>query len=120
ITLCVILAVHYASHSAGWVRALIWVWFGLIGVSTVLTYQHHLVDIAGGLALAGLCCRLFRSSPECKARIINLRIAACYGMGTLAMLLLAGAVQPWGWILIWPAAALALVASAYCGVGPAI
>src|SRR5207237_5642078 len=52
IALCLILADLYARHTRGVVRVLLWTWFGLIGLSTVLTWQHHLVDVAGGLLLA--------------------------------------------------------------------
>lgn len=45
-----------ASHP---VRAFFFAWAALICASTVLTHQHHLVDIAGGLVLAALCVRRF-------------------------------------------------------------
>jgi membrane-associated phospholipid phosphatase len=32
----------------------------LIALSPVLTYQHHLVDIAGGFVLAAFCFWIFR------------------------------------------------------------
>ena len=43
-------AVRWASH----------VWFILIGFSTLLTWQHHFVDIIGGFVLAAICFYLFR------------------------------------------------------------
>ena len=49
IVLCLIVADVYGRHSRGIVRILSYTWFGLIGISTVLTWQHHLVDVAGGL-----------------------------------------------------------------------
>ena len=39
-------------------------WFVLIGFSTLLTYQHHIVDIAGGFVLAAICFYLFREKNE--------------------------------------------------------
>ena len=30
-------------------------WFVLIGLSPLLTHRHHLIDILGGFALAGVC-----------------------------------------------------------------
>jgi membrane-associated phospholipid phosphatase len=35
-------------------------WFVLIALSPVLTYQHHVIDIVGGVVLAVLCFCLFR------------------------------------------------------------
>ena len=59
--LMLILADIYLRHTRGIVRAVIVIWFVLIGLSPVLTYQHHLVDIAGGFALAGGSFWLFRA-----------------------------------------------------------
>ena len=30
-------------------------WFVLVGLSPLLTHQHHVIDIVGGFALAGGC-----------------------------------------------------------------
>jgi membrane-associated phospholipid phosphatase len=64
--LMLILADVYFRRTRGFVRFAIAVWFVLIALSPVLTYQHHLIDIAGGLVLGGLCFLLFRnlSSPQ--------------------------------------------------------
>jgi membrane-associated phospholipid phosphatase len=51
----------YIRNTRGVVRIAIVVWFGLIALSPVLTYQHHIVDIVGGFVLAGLCFWLFRA-----------------------------------------------------------
>ena len=58
--LMVILADVYLRHTRGFLRAGIIAWFALIAVSPVLTYQHHLIDIAGGFVLAACCFWLFR------------------------------------------------------------
>jgi len=50
----------YFRHTRGLSRAAIIAWFSLIAVSPVLTYQHHVVDIAGGFVLAACCFWLFR------------------------------------------------------------
>ena len=36
-------------------RSAVMCWFGLIGLSPLLTHQHHVIDILGGIALAALC-----------------------------------------------------------------
>jgi len=72
-----ILADVYLRHTRGGVRIAIIIWFALIAFSPILTYQHHLVDIAGGLALGALCFLLFRNadlcSPDSKREPNNLR-----------------------------------------------
>ena len=59
-----ILADFYARHTNGVTRLASHVWFILIGFSTLLTYQHHLVDIVGGFVLAAICFYLFRYEKE--------------------------------------------------------
>jgi membrane-associated phospholipid phosphatase len=59
--LMLILADIYLRYTCGIIRAAVVVWFMLIGLSPVLTYQHHLVDIAGGFVLAGGSFWLFRT-----------------------------------------------------------
>jgi membrane-associated phospholipid phosphatase len=65
--LMLILVDVYFRHTRGLIRIAIAVWFALIAMSPVLTYQHHLIDIAGGFALAAFCFWIFRdpdlSSP---------------------------------------------------------
>ena len=57
----------YIRNTRGVVRIAIVVWFVLIALSPVLTYQHHLIDIVGGFVLAAFCFLIFRepdlSSP---------------------------------------------------------
>ncbi|HVU27769.1 MAG TPA: phosphatase PAP2 family protein [Verrucomicrobiae bacterium] len=60
ITFRTILASLYAKHTKGVIRLASHVWFVLIGFSTLLTYQHHIIDIAGGFILAAICFYLFR------------------------------------------------------------
>ena len=73
--LMVILADVYLRHTRGFVRAGIIAWFALIAVSPVLTYQHHLIDIAGGFVLAAFCFLIFRdpdfSSPPKESELNN-------------------------------------------------
>ena len=64
ITFRTILAHLYAKHTKGVVRWASHMWFILIGFSTLLTYQHHIVDIVGGFVLAAICFYLFREENE--------------------------------------------------------
>jgi membrane-associated phospholipid phosphatase len=45
----------YARHLRGSARIGVMGWFVLIGLSPLLTYQHHVIDIIGGFGLAAGC-----------------------------------------------------------------
>lgn len=120
ITLRTILADIYARHTRGMVRLLSHIWFSLIGFSTILTWQHHLVDIGGGFVLAGFAFYLFREPGPRLPVVPNRRVACYYGAAAAVILALALAVWPWGAFLLWPAAGLAIVATGYFGLGPSI
>jgi protein-tyrosine phosphatase len=120
IVLCVIVADVYARHTRGMVRNLLYTWFGLIGISTVLTWQHHLVDVAGGFVVAGFAFYLFREACVRLPVVANVRVGCWYAVGAVAALTLAPAIWPWGAFLLWPAAALGTVGAAYFGLGPGV
>lgn len=120
ITLRTILAATYVRHAKGVWKWLAHVWFSLIGISTVLVYQHHVLDVVGGFVVAGLAFYLFSESPRRLAFVPNYRIG-CYYLGGFAMIaaiiLTSG---PWAAILLWPAMSLLIVAAGYFKFGPAI
>jgi protein-tyrosine phosphatase len=120
IVLCLILADLYGRHTRGILKALSHLWFGLIGLSTVLTWQHHLVDVGGGLVVAGFACYLFRESDSCLPVVPNVRVGCYYAAGAATVLALGPTLGPWGVFLLWPAACLGIVAAAYFGLGPGI
>jgi protein-tyrosine phosphatase len=120
IALRTILASLYARHSKGIIRVASHVWFSLIGFSTLLTYQHHFVDIVGGFIVAAIAFYIFRENPPHLSVIPNYRIGVYYAVGALAVSGLAAAYWPWTGIFLWLAVALAIVAVAYFGLGPAI
>ncbi len=120
VALCLILADIYGRSTRGLVKALAFTWFTLICLSTVLLWQHHLIDVAGGLVLAGFAFYLFRESPGRLPVVANRRVGCYYAAGAVAVVTLAPATWPWGVFLLWPAAALGIVAAAYFGLGPGI
>jgi membrane-associated phospholipid phosphatase len=66
LALLVLLWAVYRRHVRGLLRRAVQLWFVLIGVSTVLTRQHHLIDVLTGLALGAVCLYLVpdgQSSP---------------------------------------------------------
>jgi membrane-associated phospholipid phosphatase len=62
-----VLWVVYARHTRSWLKALVALWFALIYASTLLTWQHHLLDVVTGQALGLLALYCFRErerSPD--------------------------------------------------------
>jgi len=57
--LMLLLVDGYSRHTRGYVRIATIVWFVLIALSPLLTYQHHVIDIAAGFILAAFCFWLF-------------------------------------------------------------
>ena len=115
-----ILAEFYARHTRGLLRHASNVWFVLIGLSAVLTYQHHVMDVVGGFALGAYCLYFIRESEPRLAVIANRRVGAYYGIGAFLLACLVVLLWPWGAFLLWPAIALAITSAAYFGLGPGI
>jgi len=110
----------YGRHLRGILLGAAMTWFALIGLSPVLTYQHHVIDIVGGFALAGYCFYLFREPSAQLPVMVNRRIGFYYASGTVIVLALLPTIRPWSGLLLWPGLALGIVASGYLGVGPII
>lgn len=120
IALRTILAAHYHRHTRGLLRAGAHVWFFLIGLSTLLVWQHHLVDVFTGFVLGGFC---LAACPRTDARCTvqpNRRVAGYYAAGALAALGAGWVLRPWGVLMLWPVLALALMAAANLKLGPAV
>lgn len=83
-------------------------WLLLLAASTVFTGQHHLPDLAGGLALGGLVCWRLPVMAEAA------RVALAYAVLSLACLTLGLTVLPLAPCL-WAAACCGAVAWAYAG-----
>ncbi|MFZ1220486.1 MAG: phosphatase PAP2/dual specificity phosphatase family protein, partial [Chthoniobacterales bacterium] len=118
IALRTILAEIYARHTHGVLRHASNVWFVLIGLSAVLTYQHHVMDVVAGFALGAYCLYFFRERARRLPGVANSRVGAYYLVGTLGVLGLVVLWWPWGAFLLWPAISLGIVAAAYFGLGP--
>ena len=120
IALRTLLASLYVRKSKGPVlRWMVHGWFSLVGLSTLLTWQHHLVDVIGGFWLAAIAIHLywFDEDAETAPRAANRRIALYYGLGAFVFSQLARLSWPWTFIFVWPAFACAVAAFGYCGFG---
>ena len=115
-----ILAEFYARHTRGLLRHASNVWFLLIALSAVLTYQHHVMDVVAGFALGAYCLYFIRESAPRLPVIANRRVGIYYAMGALVLECLVILLWPWGALLLWPATSLGIVAAAYFGFGPRI
>ncbi len=127
IVLLIVLWVRYADHTPkGLWRWLLHIWFGLIGLSVLTTYQHHFIDLPTGVLVGWLCVWLWpldRPSPLAHLRwqrqARGQRLGLYYGVAGLALGALGVSVGGLGWFLTWPAVALVLVALNYLLVGAA-
>ncbi|PLK50157.1 phosphatase PAP2/dual specificity phosphatase family protein [Uliginosibacterium sp. TH139] len=101
------------------IRWLLHVWFALIGVSVLTTWQHHFIDVLTGF-WAGALCLLLVPDGDTPWRWRGLeaqrsRLALYYGAGALTAAGLGALLFPaaLAWLLYWTAAALAGVAALY-------
>ncbi|QOQ74513.1 phosphatase PAP2/dual specificity phosphatase family protein [Pseudomonas poae] len=124
IALLVILWVMYQRHTQGFWRWVVHGWFALIGISVLTTYQHHFIDLPTG-ALAGWLCvwlwPLEHPSPLLNVRLTRdrkrWRLGARYGLGAVALVILALALGGWWLWLLWPAVSLGLIKANYFVLG---
>ncbi len=100
------LALRPAIGQRGW-RAVLACWLLLLAASTLLTWQHSVADVAGGLVLAALASYAVR--PGATARqTISFYYALMSGMA-----LVAAALFSPSWLWLYLSASLLLVACAY-------
>ena len=123
--LLVIVWAQYARIVTGKVaRALMHIWFALIGASILTTWQHHFADIPTGAMLGFFCMWLWPqevASPIAGLALtsdpVRHRLARRYALGAILAAAAAFAIGGAGLWLLWAATALALVAASYALVG---
>jgi len=120
ITLCVLLAMVYLRRTRGILRIALAGWFGLILLSPVLTYQHHVVDVLGGFALSALCIYLFPERAMRLGVVPNRRVGWRYLAGAIVFAAGCFVLRPWSWVFLWPTVAFVVMGAAYFGLGPGV
>ncbi|WP_227478955.1 phosphatase PAP2/dual specificity phosphatase family protein [Yersinia hibernica] len=123
IMLAWLLWLRFWPHCQGILRWLMTGWFLLIAVSVLTTWQHHVIDIATGLAAGVIVSYLIPINSGWHWQRPNrssLKLAFWYGGG--ALLLGGGAwwLGGGGYVLGWPAIALLAVAAGYSGWGTSV
>ena len=107
---------HTPPNTHGWLRWFVHLWFTLIIASPLFTWQHHLLDVVTGAMLGQVCMFVFPGWHEhvlVRSASANFRVARLYAVGSAVLGILAIALGSWFWLLVWPAASLALIAIAY-------
>jgi membrane-associated phospholipid phosphatase len=130
IALLVVIWDHLRGRLTGKALLLWHAWCFLIGASVLTTWQHHVIDIPTGMLLGLLASWLFpRDAAWAVAGFTptrdpkSRRLGTYYLCGALACLGLAVLCvhfSPAALLLLWPAVALAIVATGYFGAGPRI
>lgn len=120
VALALILLDTYHRHTRGGLRVALHLWFALILVSPVLTYQHHLIGILGGLVLGVVCLHFLQDAPLRQPFAPNRRVGVYYAAGAVLLALVSLSFMPWSLLLLYPAGALAIIAAAYLWLGPGV
>ena len=120
ITLRTLLTSWYLRKCTGFWRWPVHAWFSAVGFSTLLTWQHHLVDVLGGFWLAALAIHLYPFDTPPPPRSANRTIAAGYALMAVACSQLARLAWPWTFVFVWPAFAFGVGAFGYGGFGAGI
>ena len=107
---------HAPPNNHGSLRWIVHLWFTLIIASSLFTWQHHVLDVVTGAMLGQICMFAFPESPEqvlARSASVNFRVARLFAVGSAVLGIMAIALGSWLWLLVWPAASLALIAIAY-------
>lgn len=111
----------YARKTRGIWRVIVHVWFSLIGISTLLTWQHHLMDVVGGFWLAAMAMHLFPFNDKREPiPAKNGTVAVLYAIAAIACSQVARLAWPWTFIFTWPAFSFVMAAFGYMGYGARI
>ncbi len=124
VALSVVLADFYRRHVAASWRWLVHLWFAIVALSVLTTYQHHFIDLPTGALLGVLVVWLWpwqARSPLRRPRFTEIprrrALALRYSLAAIATAAPAPVLGGAGYWLVWPALSLGLVAAAYAFLG---
>jgi len=101
--------VFYGAHLTGWIRKAAKLWFMLIGLSTLLVWQHHIIDVATGFVMGWFISSAIPDPLQPGTRNPSPTLALRYGAGAAAC----AALAPLWFGFAWPAVALGIFSLAY-------
>lgn len=101
--------VFYGAHLTGWLRIAVKVWFILIGLSTLLVWQHHLVDVASGFVMGWVIAALIPDPRQLGTCNPSPQLAKRYGLGAA----ICAALSFISIVFVWPAVACGIMGLAY-------
>jgi membrane-associated phospholipid phosphatase len=104
---CVLFWLALRMLATGWRRVALACWLLLVAASTVLTWQHHVADVAAGLALGIAVAAIVRPG-----RTRGTTVAFCYALAA-GLLLHTGWLLLHEWLALYAAGCLLLVALGY-------
>jgi protein-tyrosine phosphatase/membrane-associated phospholipid phosphatase len=107
----------YLQKARGFWIWVVHVWFSLVGLSTLLTWQHHIVDVLGGFWLAAIALHLFPFHTPLPLPASNRTVALIYAFVAIACTQIARLSWPWTFLFVWPAFACGTAAYGYAGYG---
>ncbi|MEZ6875920.1 phosphatase PAP2/dual specificity phosphatase family protein [Enterobacter sp. KBR-315C3_2022] len=117
-----LLWLRFRQHLGEGARLLSGAWFLLIALSVLTTWQHHFIDVVSGFVVGVMISYAIPVEGHGRWKrpsVHAMRLATKYCVGGIVFLL-AGLWIPQGVILLWPAAALLMVAAGYAGLGVSV
>jgi membrane-associated phospholipid phosphatase len=125
IALLVILWDIYARRTPATLRWPLHLWFALIGVSVLTTYQHHFIDVPTGALLGFVSLWLWPLAGRTPIGAITRdprrrSLALRYALGAGGLAAVAAWARDTALWLLWPATSLLFVAGAYAFFGPGV
>lgn len=120
IALLVVLWTRFAAHLSPRWLPLLHIWFALIAVSVLTTWQHHFIDLPTGALVGFFCLWLWPTAQPSPLAHIKVSkspqrrsLALRYFLGCAVLTALAFVLGGGAWWLLWPAVSSLLVALNY-------